>query len=102
MPGGQGDVQTIFPPRDTSYAAIYYPWIRVFDPFTRDTVLVPPAGHVAGIYARTDRERGVHKAPANEVVRDIITRDINATRQPLEFTLAQGRPRHPESRAAST
>ena len=38
--------------RDTSYAAIYYPWVRVFDPFTRDTVLVPPAGHVAGIYAR--------------------------------------------------
>jgi Bacteriophage tail sheath protein len=87
--GGQGLVQNIFPPRDTSYAAIYYPWIRVFDPFTRDTVLVPPAGHVAGIYARTDRERGVHKAPANEVVRDIITRDINATRRPLEFTLAR-------------
>jgi phage tail sheath protein FI len=62
----------------------------VFDPFTRDTVLVPPAGHVAGIYARSDRERGVHKAPANEVVRDIITRDINATRKPLEFTLARG------------
>jgi phage tail sheath protein FI len=90
VPAGQGQVAAIFPPRDTSYAAIYYPWIRVFDPFTRDTVLVPPAGHVAGIYARTDRERGVHKAPANEVVRDIITRDINATRKPLEFTLARG------------
>jgi len=88
--GGQGLVQNIFPPRDTSYAAIYYPWVRVFDPYTRDTVLVPPAGHVAGIYARSDRERGVHKAPANEVVRDIITRDINATRKPLEFTLARG------------
>ena len=90
VPGGQGQVQNIFPPRDTSYAAIYYPWVRVFDPFTRDTVLVPPAGHVAGIYGRSDRERGVHKAPANEVVRDIITRDINATRKPLEFTLARG------------
>ncbi|MDB5934428.1 MAG: Phage tail sheath family protein [Massilia sp.] len=90
VPAGQGLVQSIFPPRDTSYAAIYYPWVRVFDPFTRDTVLVPPAGHVAGIYARSDRERGVHKAPANEVVRDIITRDINATRKPLEFTLARG------------
>ncbi len=89
---GQGLVQNILPPRDTSYAAIYYPWIRTFDPFTRDTELVPPAGHVAGIYARTDRERGVHKAPANEVVRDIITRDINATRKPLEFTL--GRAEH--------
>jgi phage tail sheath protein FI len=90
VPAGQGLVQNILPPRDTSYAAIYYPWIRVFDPYTRDTVLVPPAGHVAGIYARSDRERGVHKAPANEVVRDIITRDINATRKPLEFTLARG------------
>jgi phage tail sheath protein FI len=90
VPGGQGLVQNIIPPRDTSYAAIYYPWIRVFDPYTRDTVLVPPAGHVAGIYARSDRERGVHKAPANEVVRDIIAQDINATRKPLEFTLARG------------
>ncbi|MFP5390721.1 MAG: phage tail sheath family protein [Gammaproteobacteria bacterium] len=90
VPGAQGQVDKINPPRDTSYAAIYYPWIRVFDPYTRDTVLVPPAGHVAGIYARSDRERGVHKAPANEVVRDIITRDINATRKPLEFTLARG------------
>lgn len=90
VPAGQGLVQNIIPPRDTSYAAIYYPWVRVFDPFTRDTVLVPPAGHMAGIYARSDRERGVHKAPANEVVRDIITRDINATRKPLEYTLARG------------
>jgi len=88
--GGSGNVGTINPPRDTSYAAIYYPWIRVFDPFTRDTVLVPPTGHVVGIYARSDRERGVHKAPANEVVRDIVTRDINATRKPLEFTVAKG------------
>ena len=87
--GGQGLVQNIFPPRDTSYAATYYPWVRVFDPYTRDTELVPPAGHVAGIYARSDRERGVHKAPANEVVRDIITRDINASRKPLEYTLAR-------------
>jgi phage tail sheath protein FI len=70
--GQQGNVGGINPPRDTSYAAIYYPWVRVFDPFTRDTVLVPPVGHVTGIYARTDRERGVHKAPANEVVRGVV------------------------------
>lgn len=88
--GGEGLVQNINPPRDTSYAAIYYPWIRVFNPLTRDTLLVPPAGHVAGIYARTDRERGVHKAPANEVVRDIVNRDINSTRKPLEFTVNKG------------
>jgi uncharacterized protein len=86
----QGLIQNINPPRDTSYAAIYYPWIRVFNPITRDTLLVPPGGHVTGIFARSDRERGVHKAPANEVIRDMVTRDINGTRKPLEFTLGKG------------
>jgi phage tail sheath protein FI len=55
--------------RDTSYAAFYYPWIRIFDPTLNTTRLIPPTGHIAGIYARSDIERGVHKAPANEVVR---------------------------------
>jgi len=45
---------------------------------------------VAGIFARSDRERGVHKAPANEVVRDIVNRDINSTRKPLEFIISKG------------
>jgi phage tail sheath protein FI len=87
---GQGDVAAILPPRDSSYAAIYYPWIRVFDPLTADTMLVPPQGHVLGIYARTDIERGVHKAPANAEVRGMITADLNAARGPLEFRLAKG------------
>ena len=56
------------PPFDTTYGAFYYPWIKIYDPYTRDDVLVPPAGHVAGIMARTDIEQGVHKAPANAVV----------------------------------
>ena len=50
-------------------------------------ILVPPTGHVAGIFARTDVDRGVHKAPANEVVRGMITRDLNNHKKPLEFTL---------------
>lgn len=87
---GQGNVAAILPPVDTMYAAIYYPWIRVFDPRSQDFVLVPPGGHVAGIYARTDVERGVHKAPANEVVRGILTRDLGADRGPLEFRIAKG------------
>ncbi len=82
---GQGDIATIRPPRDSSYAAFYSPWIRVFDLRTSDTILIPPVGHVAGVYARVDIERGVHKAPANEVVRGMVTTDINATRRPLEF-----------------
>jgi phage tail sheath protein FI len=52
------------------YGAFYFPWIEVADPLgsAGDRVAVPPSGHVAGIYARSDAERGVHKAPANEVI----------------------------------
>ncbi|HWS90139.1 MAG TPA: phage tail sheath C-terminal domain-containing protein [Pyrinomonadaceae bacterium] len=62
-------------PPNTDFAAFYFPWIRVFDPAIKaldpagdGLVYAPPSGHVAGIYARVDTERGVHKAPANEVV----------------------------------
>lgn len=55
-------------PQDTTYAAFYFPWIMIYDPRTNTYLLVPPSGHVAGIYANTDIERGVHKAPANYVV----------------------------------
>jgi uncharacterized protein len=52
------------------YGAFYFPWIEVADPLGEAgaRVTVPPSGHLAGIYARSDAERGVHKAPANEVV----------------------------------
>jgi phage tail sheath protein FI len=52
------------------YGAFYFPWIEVADPLGAPgaRVLVPPSGHVAGIYSRSDATRGVHKAPANEVV----------------------------------
>ncbi|MBF8295102.1 MAG: putative phage tail sheath protein [Bacteroidetes bacterium] len=53
---------------DSSYAALYYPWIRILDPVTRAEVNLPPSGSVAGIYARNDINRAVYKAPANEVV----------------------------------
>ena len=87
---GQGSVSTIKPTTDTSYAALYYPWIRVYDPRLKDNLLVPPGGHVAGIIARTDIERGVHKAPANAVVRGIINRDLNDNRKPLEYQISKG------------
>ncbi len=54
---------------DSSYAAMYYPWIEVSDPATNKPALIPPGGHMAGVWARSDNTRGVHKAPANEVVR---------------------------------
>jgi Bacteriophage tail sheath protein len=52
------------------YAALYYPWLSITDPqsSTGDPLLVPPSGFLAGIYARVDQQRGVHKAPANEIV----------------------------------
>lgn len=54
---------------DTQYAALYHPWLRVFDPLDRRDIFIPPSGSVVGVYARSDATRGVHKAPANEVVR---------------------------------
>jgi len=53
---------------DSKFATLYYPWIEVMDPITSRPIMVPPSGHVAGIWSRTDSTRGVHKAPANEVV----------------------------------
>lgn len=53
---------------DSTYAALYYPWIRVLDPLSQREIYVPPSGFVAGIYARNDVNRAVYKAPANEVV----------------------------------
>ena len=56
------------PEFDSTYAALYYPWVRVLDPVTRQEIHLPPSGFVAGIYARNDINRAVYKAPANEVV----------------------------------
>lgn len=53
---------------DSTYAAMYHPWVQVFDPVTKKAGFVPPSGSVAGVFSRTDVTRGVHKAPANEVV----------------------------------
>ncbi len=58
--------------RDSNYAALYFPWISVFDPVTGSNIYVPPSGHIAGIYSRVDTQRGVHKAPANVVIRGAL------------------------------
>jgi len=85
---GNPNVPQVRPLRDSTYGAFYYPWLRVIASHTPDgTKLVPANGHVSGIYARTDVERGVHKAPANEVVRGILARDLNGGRKPLSHTL---------------
>jgi hypothetical protein len=78
-------IQEARAPIDTKYAALYYPWLVVRDPLAGRNTAVAPSAHLAGIYARVDVERGVHKAPANEVVRGIIgfNQDINAREQDL-------------------
>ncbi|MGW2231762.1 phage tail sheath subtilisin-like domain-containing protein [Streptomyces formicae] len=65
---------------DSRYAALYYPWIKSFDPASGQSVVVPPSGHMAGVWARNDAERGVHKAPANEIVRGAIDLELQITR----------------------
>lgn len=58
--------------QDSQYAAFYYPWIAISDPQTGARKVVPPGGHTLGVYARTDVERGVFKAPANETMRGVL------------------------------
>lgn len=60
---------------DTNYAALYHPWLNVFDPLDKKNISIPPSGSILGIYARSDNARGVHKAPANEVVRGCVGLD---------------------------
>jgi len=80
-PGGEGDAtpptrakgpKPGLRPRDSDggYGACYFPWLRGRDAIDPDQLVsIPPSGHMAGIYARTDSERGVHKAPANVTIR---------------------------------
>ena len=62
---------------DSNYAAYYYPWIYISDPKTGARKLVPPGGHTLGVYARTDNERGVFKAPANETLRGVLDLQVD-------------------------
>lgn len=67
---------------NSAQAAVYAPWLKVLnlDPSSpRRLVEVPPSGFVAGVFARTDRDRGVHKAPANERVRGIVGLAVDYT-----------------------
>src|SRR5262249_30654029 len=82
LPSGSGSVEQHRQAveSDRGFAALYYPWLEVIEPIPPTsarpliprTMLVPPSGHIAGVYARTDEERGVHKAPANATVRSVV------------------------------
>jgi phage tail sheath protein FI len=65
---------------DSKYAALYWPWVKSFDPTSGQNIHVPPSGHLAGIWARSDAARGVHKAPANEVIRGAVDLETRITK----------------------
>jgi phage tail sheath protein FI len=84
------DVQTLRQQYDTKYAGIYHPWLIIPDPFPTNLANIadypiPPSGHVLGLIARIDIERGVHKPPANEVLRGItgLYRLLNKEQQDI-------------------
>ncbi|HEY9857980.1 MAG TPA: phage tail sheath subtilisin-like domain-containing protein [Candidatus Obscuribacterales bacterium] len=82
---GEGDL-----PGQSDYAALYYPWIQVLDPVTNQNKYVPPSGHIAGVYARVDAQRGVHKAPANEVMLGAIGLETALSRAKQDGLNPQG------------
>lgn len=82
---------------DSKYAALYHPWIEIFDPLQRASqgaqpgrVFLPPSGFVTGIYARNDIERGVHKAPANEMVSGLTKLEANINKERQDVLNPEG------------
>ncbi|MEV7251159.1 phage tail sheath family protein [Streptomyces cyaneofuscatus] len=65
---------------DSKYAGLYWPWVKVMNPVEKRAEFIPPSGHVAGVWARSDDERGVHKAPANEVMRGVLSPALAVTK----------------------
>ena len=75
---------------DSQYAAFYYPWIVTADPRSGARMPIPPGGHVLGVYARTDAERGVFKAPANEVLRGVLDLEFAVDSNTQDFLNQRG------------
>ncbi|MBA3441619.1 MAG: phage tail sheath family protein [Pyrinomonadaceae bacterium] len=82
---------------DSKYAALYHSWIEILDPTERASqgapprrLRLPPSGFVTGIYARSDIERGVHKAPANEVVRGLTRFEVNINKERQDVLNPEG------------
>jgi phage tail sheath protein FI len=104
------DIQALRQQYDTKYAVVYHLWLLVPDAMpgnlaTIQQVAIPPSGHVLAVYARTDIERGVHKAPANEVARGItgLSRYLNKAEHnllnPFPFNINVIRDFRPDNRA---
>lgn len=88
----QGNPDNIDPrsKNDSKYAAFYCPWIAVSDPQTGERRKIPPGGAALGIYARSDAERGVFKAPANEVVRGALDLEYHIDEHTQEILNPRG------------
>ena len=65
---------------DSAFAAMYAPWIKTADPGAGNISFMPPSGYVAGIWGRNDDTRGVHKAPANEIIRGAVSLEMQFTK----------------------
>ncbi|WP_020576035.1 phage tail sheath family protein [Actinopolymorpha alba] len=86
-----GDDNSGLRPRQSAYGALYVPWLVAYDPVTGTTVPTPPSGHVAGVWARNDTQRGVHKAPANEpIAGGVVDLTYQVTRQEQELLNPKG------------
>lgn len=71
------------------YGALYFPWIRVYDPLDptgSKPKFIPPTGHVLGVYGRTERERGIWKAPAGNAARINGALDVQLSITDIEHT----------------
>ncbi len=91
----EADITTLKPgenglPGTSNYSAYYFPWIQVFDPATNARKFVPPSGYIAGVYARVDTNRGVHKAPANETVLGALGLKFNISKRKQDGLNPQG------------
>lgn len=75
---------------DSTYAALYHPWLQVFDPLDKKNVMIPPSGSIMGIYARSDNSRGVHKAPANELVKGCTGLDCQFNKEEQDILNPKG------------
>ena len=64
---------------DSKFATMYWPWVRMVDPGTGEIDFYPPSGAVAGLWGKTDDTRGVHKAPANDVLQSVLDVQLNVT-----------------------
>ncbi|MGI8692150.1 MAG: phage tail sheath family protein [Geodermatophilaceae bacterium] len=84
-------VEEAYRPRMSNFGAFYVPWLEVADPLDGSQIVpCAPSGHIAGVWARTDGERGVHKAPANTVIRGASKLTVNITASEQELLNPEG------------